>query len=97
MDWKREHYTLMAHFAELDDNNIVTRVIVIHNNELLDEHGNETEQKGIDFCVAHYGGTWIQTSYNATFRVKYASNGDSYDPVKDEFIAPEMIHEAAAE
>jgi hypothetical protein len=39
----------MAHFAELDDNNIVKQVIVVHNNELLDESGNESEQKGIDF------------------------------------------------
>jgi len=87
----------MAHFAELDDNNIVTRVIVIHNNELLDEHGNEIEQKGIDFCIAHFGGRWLQTSYNANFRKNYASAGFTYDPVKDEFIAPEVIHEAAAE
>ena len=78
----------MAHFAELDDKNIVTRVIVVHNNELLDENGNESEQKGIDFCVAHYGGTWIQTSYNGNFRKNYAGIGYTYDPVLDEFIAP---------
>ena len=39
----------MAHFAELDENNIVTRVVVIHNNELLDDEGNESEAKGIAF------------------------------------------------
>ena len=78
----------MAHFAELDENNIVTRVIVVHNNELLDENGIELEQKGIDFCVAHYGGTWIQTSYNGNFRGSYAGIGYIYDKTLDEFIAP---------
>ena len=76
----------MAHFAELDENNVVKRVIVIHNNELLDENGNESEQKGIDFCVAHYGGTWIQTSYNANFRKNFAGIAFLYDPVLDGFI-----------
>jgi hypothetical protein len=78
----------MAHFAELDENNIVIRVIVVHNNELLDENGNELEQKGIDFCVAHYGGTWKQTSYNGTFRKNYTGKGHLYDPTSDAFIAP---------
>ena len=77
----------MAHFAELDENNIVKQVIVIHNNELLDENGNESEQKGIDFCVAHYGGRWIQTSYNANFRGQYAGVGMIYDQEKDYFIS----------
>ena len=81
----------MAHFAELDENNIVTRVIVVHNNELLDGEQNEVEQLGIDFCVAHYGGTWIQTSYNNNFRGIYAGPGCSYDPVLDIFVPPEVI------
>jgi len=83
----------MAHFAELDENNIVLRVIVVHNNELLDENGNESEQKGIDFCVAHYGGTWIQTSYNGNFREQYAGIGHAYDSVTDVFIAPSEVQE----
>ena len=87
MDWKRERYFLMAHFAELDKNNIVQRVIVVHNNELLDENGNESEQKGIDFCVAHYGGNWIQTSYNANFRGKYAGTEMIYNLEIDEFVS----------
>ena len=78
----------MAHFAELDESNIVTRVIVVHNNELLDENGKESEQKGIDFCVAHYGGTWIQTSYNGSFRKNLAGIGYSYDPDRNAFIPP---------
>lgn len=77
----------MAHFAELDENNIVTRVIVVNNNELLDGEQTEVEQLGIDFCVAHYGGRWIQTSYNDNFRGAYAGAGFIYDSVKDEFLA----------
>jgi hypothetical protein len=79
----------MAHFAELDENNIVLRVIVVHNNELIDGEENESEQLGIDFCVAHFGGTWIQTSYNANFRKNYASVGFAYDPIADVFIEPQ--------
>jgi hypothetical protein len=76
----------MAHFVELDETNTVKRGIVVHNNELLDENGIEQEQKGIDFCVAHYGGTWIQTSYNGNIRKNYAGTGMIYDPVRDAFI-----------
>jgi len=76
----------MAHFAELDETNTVKQVIVVHNNELLDENGIESEQKGIDFCVNLFGGKWIQTSYNGNFRGRYAGIGMIYDPVNDEFI-----------
>ena len=79
----------MAHFAELDDTNTVKQVIVVHNNELLDDNGNESEQKGINFCVNLLGGRWIQTSYNANFRGKYAGIGDIYDPVNNVFVTPE--------
>jgi len=78
----------MAHFVELDENNTVKQIIVVHNNELLDENNNELEQKGIDFCVAHYGGQWIQTSYNGNFRKNYAGVGYSYNKELDGFIAP---------
>jgi hypothetical protein len=78
----------MAHFIELDENNVAIRGIVVHNNELLID-GVESEQKGIDFCVSHYGGRWIQTSYNATFRKNYCGIGYSYDESRDAFIAPE--------
>ena len=77
----------MAHFAELDENNVVIRVIVVHNNELLDENGVGQEQKGIDFCVSHFGGRWLQTSYNGNFRANYAGEGYVYDPDNDVFIA----------
>jgi len=78
----------MAHFAKLDENNIVISVIVVHNNELLDENGTESEQKGIDYCVNLLGGVWVQTSYNANIRFKYAGIGDTYDKNRDAFIAP---------
>ena len=77
----------MAHFAELDENNTVKQVIVIHNNELLDENGIESEQKGIDFCVNLFGGTWIQTSYNNNFRGQFAGIGSTYNQEKDYFIS----------
>ena len=76
----------MAFFAELNEDNIVIRVIVVHDNELLDEDNNVSEQKGIDFCIAHYGGTWIQTSDDPNFRKNYAGINDIYDPIRDAFI-----------
>ena len=80
----------MAHFAKLDDDNIVIQVIVIHNNELLDSDGNENELKGIQFCKDHYGENtkWSQTSYNANFRKNYAGIGFKYDSNRDAFIPP---------
>lgn len=78
----------MAHFAELDQNNNVLRVIVVHNNELLDENGQESEAKGIAFCQSIFGGTWVQTSYNANIRKNYACVGQTYDSVRDAFIPP---------
>jgi hypothetical protein len=78
----------MAHFAELNENNVVLRVIVVNNNELFDGEENESEQLGIDFCVAHFGGRWVQTSYNGNFRKNYAGAGFTYDPIPDVFISP---------
>jgi hypothetical protein len=80
----------MAHFAELNENNVVTQVIVVHNNELLD-NGVESEAKGIAFCQSLFGGNWIQTSYNANFRGKFAGVGDIYDGEK--FVAPVELGE----
>jgi hypothetical protein len=77
----------MAHFAQVD-NNIVINVIVVHNNELLDQDGNEIEQKGIDFCKSLFGQdtNWIQTSYNGNFRKNYAGVGGVYNRELDAFI-----------
>ena len=90
----------MAHFARLDENNVVTQVIVINNNELLTQKVAtsddgyisvstvESEKKGIEFCQSLYGADtkWVQTSYNGSFRGKYAGIGDTYDG--SAFVAP---------
>ncbi len=73
----------MAHFAELDENNIVVRVLVTDNN---DPNGDE----GYQFLVDTFGGTWVKTSYNGTIRYNYAGIGFTYDPIDDAFIPPMM-------
>jgi hypothetical protein len=78
----------MAHFAQINESNIVTQVIVVHNNELLDENGLEQESIGQQFCTNLLGGNWVQTSYNSTFRKNYAGIGFAYDSVRDAFISP---------
>lgn len=78
----------MAHFAKLNDKNIVEQIVVVNNSELVDETGNESEQKGIDFCVNLFGGRWIQTSYNGKVRKNFAGIGFTYDPIRDAFIPP---------
>jgi hypothetical protein len=78
----------MAHFAKLDNDNTVLQVIVVDNNDILDENGNESEEVGINFCTQLLGGIWKQTSYNATFRKNYAGIGFTYDAEKDAFIPP---------
>ncbi len=75
----------MAHFAEIDENNKVLRVIVV-NNEVITIDGVENEQVGKDFCSNLFGGNWIQSSYNRNFRKKFAGIGDYYDPINDIFI-----------
>ena len=78
----------MAHFAELDSNNVVLRIIVVNNNELLDNNNNESESKGINFCKSLFGGNWVQTSYNGNFRGLFAGIGYIYDSKQNIFIAP---------
>ena len=79
----------MAHFAEIGLNNKLLRVIVVANEELLDENGVEQESKGAEFCRTLLGGTWVQTSYNASFRKQYAGTNYTYDLEADVFIAPQ--------
>ena len=76
----------MAHFAEINTDNIVVNVLVVNNNVLI-ENGDEIEQKGIDFLHSLYGSdkTWVQTSYNNNFRNKFAGIGDVFDSVKNVF------------
>jgi hypothetical protein len=78
----------MAHFAQLNEQNIVTQVIVVANEELLLD-GIESEEKGVAFCQSLFGGTWKQTSYNGNIRKNYAGIGDTYDSLRDAFIAPQ--------
>jgi hypothetical protein len=80
----------MAHFAQLDENNVVTQVIVVANEELLLD-GVENEDKGIAFCKSLLGEDtrWVQTSYNAKFRKNYAGIDYTYDSVADHFFAPQ--------
>ncbi len=80
----------MAHFAELDDSNLVTRILVVHN-DVTTIDGVEVEQRGIDFLNDLFpdSGTWVQTSYNHTIRYRYAAMGYTYDAENDAFIAPQ--------
>ncbi len=77
----------MAHFAQIE-NNLVTQVIVVDNNDILDEQNNELESIGIQFCTDLLGGDWKQTSYNNNIRYNYAGIGFTYDGDRDAFIAP---------
>lgn len=78
----------MAHFAELDANNVVLRVIVVDTKDNSTAEGVEKESIGQAFCERLFGGRWIQTSYNNNFRKVYAGIGYTYDPILDEFVAP---------
>lgn len=70
----------MSHFAELDENNIVLRVLIGDNN---------MPNEGYDWFVENLSGRWIQTSYNANFRKNYAGVGFKYDAERDAFIPPQ--------
>lgn len=77
----------MSHWAEIDNNNKVIRVLVGDNN---DPAGDE----GYQWLIDNLGGTWIKTSYNATIRKNYAGIGFSYNPDLDAFIPP-ICHDEA--
>lgn len=70
----------MAHWAEIDENNIVLRVTVGDNND---------PDEGYSWLVNNLGGHWIQTSYNANFRNKFAGIGDIYLEEYDVFVSPQ--------
>ena len=80
----------MAHFAKLDENNVVTQVIVVSNTDTSDAHGVEKEHIGAAFCERLLGGTWKQTSYNGNIRKRYAGIGFSYNAELDAFIGPKL-------
>ena len=81
----------MAHFAQLDENNIVLQVVSIENSEIVDEQNVEQESLGVAFCQTLFGSDtqWKQTSYNRNFRKNYAGIGFKYDSARDAFIAPQ--------
>ena len=80
----------MAHFARIDENNIVTQVIVVANEDTTDTNGVEVEEIGVAFCKKLLGAetNWKQTSYNGNFRVRYAGISYTYNEELNAFIAP---------
>jgi hypothetical protein len=74
----------MAHWAEIDANNLVVRVAVTNSD---DPSGDE----GYSWLVANLGGTWVQTSYNGAMRKNFAGIGFSYDSERDAFIPPKLF------
>ena len=78
----------MAHFAQLNEENIVTQVIVVANQDTADQDGVENEAIGVAFCTNLLGGTWKQTSYIGNIRKNYAGIGYKYDADLDAFISP---------
>ena len=73
----------MAHWAKIDDKNVVVQVTVGDNN---DPNGDE----GYQWLVENLGGRWIKTSYNGTIRGRFAGIGDIYDEANDVFVVPEI-------
>jgi hypothetical protein len=69
----------MAHFAEIDENNIVLRVLVTNN---------DFPNEGYNWLIENLGGAWIKTSYNANIRKNFAGIGYTYDEGRDAFIPP---------
>jgi len=80
----------LAHFCRLDENNVVTQVIVVANEDTTDTNGVEVEEIGVAFCKKLLGAetNWKQTSYNNNFRVRYAGIGYSYNAELNAFIPP---------
>jgi hypothetical protein len=82
----------MAHFCQLDSNNVVLQVIVVSNADTSTAQGDEKESIGIAFCERLLGGTWVKTSYNGNIRKNYAGIGFSYDKDRDAFIPPKPFN-----
>jgi hypothetical protein len=82
----------MAHFAKLDENNLVIDVNVVNNDDINNLDFPESEPVGIQFLTNWSGGyaNWKQTSYNKSFRKNYAGIGYSYNPLRDAFIPPKL-------
>lgn len=79
----------MAHFAEINEEGIVQRVLVL-SNERITQDGEEVEELGTAYLQNMFPDTdWVQTSYNDNFRKRYAGNGMKYDVERDAFISPQ--------
>ena len=78
----------MAHFAELNTDSVVVRVLVVKDSDTADEYGNEVEQIGIDFCTSYFGGNWKQTSFNNRIRKHFAGINYTYYSSLDAFVPP---------
>jgi hypothetical protein len=80
----------MAHYAQLDENNVVTQVIVVSNDDCTDANGNEVESIGVAFCQKLLGAetNWKQTSYNNSIRVRYAGIGYKFYEDLNAFVPP---------
>jgi hypothetical protein len=79
----------MAHFAKIDENNIVTQVVVVDNKDTSDASGVEKEHIGAAHLEKILGGTWKQTSYNGNMRKNYAGIGYTYRADIDAFVPPQ--------
>jgi hypothetical protein len=78
----------MAHFAEIDSNNVVLRVIVVDNKDTSTPDGTEVESIGVAFCQRLFGGNWLKTSYNGNIRKNYAGIGYTYNAGLNAFVPP---------
>lgn len=78
----------MAHFAQINSDNVVTQVIVVSNADCGGGEYPESDAVGAAFCTNLLGGTWKQTSYNNNFRKRYAGIGYTFNAELDAFIAP---------
>jgi hypothetical protein len=82
----------MAHFAEINQNNMVLRVIVVENKDTSTPDGTEVESIGVALCQRLFGGNWVKTSYNGNVRKNYAGVGFTYDSSRDAFIPPKPFN-----
>lgn len=78
----------MAHYAEIDANNVVLRVIVVDNKDESTPDGTTVESIGVAFCQRLFGGDWVKTSYNGNIRKRYAGIGYTYNSSLDAFVPP---------
>ena len=79
----------MGHYAKIDENNVVTQVVVVDNKDMADAFGVEKEHIGAAHLEKILGGTWKQTSYNGKMRKNYAGIGYTYRPDIDAFVPPQ--------